>query len=207
MQPIASISTAAPTYRSDDVSFACERCKTESVLAPSKRGLGRVGELHARLLSLGRAARPHGDDRSTLAEVRAELIARAEEHEHEVFTARFRFCHECRRFVCPRCWNRSWRTCKSCVARAIAAMSPARKRFRFGLSMTVAVASLLLLAVGVGSVVAFSAARSTPPNAVNPAGSTPPPATAPAGTPTAARTAVLISPAYLFVSNVEVDAG
>lgn len=197
MQPIGAIPTASATPRPDDIRFACERCKTESVLAPSKRGLGPGGSLHARLLRIGRIFGPQSGHRSTLAEVRAELMVRAEERAYQAFTTRFRFCHECRRFVCPRCWSRSWRTCKSCVARAMAAMSPGRRRFRFGLSMTVVMASALLLAVGVGSVLAVSAVRSTAPNAAIPARSTaaatlaPVPPAAPATQPTAGPTLVV----------------
>ncbi|HEX7491424.1 MAG TPA: hypothetical protein VF337_06950 [Candidatus Limnocylindrales bacterium] len=141
------------------VRYACERCKTESVLAPGRVGLGVGGWLKARLIVVGRSNRRRDGTRRTFAEVRAELIARTDEDAYQALTGRFRFCHDCRRFVCPRCWNRSWSSCKSCVEQAMKRMSPARRRFRLGLSLTVIAASRVVLVVSVGSVVVLVAVR------------------------------------------------
>jgi hypothetical protein len=151
MSSVVSTSASAARAGQDAVRYACERCKTESVLAPTPSSLGRGGRLHAHFLIIVRTIGPHEGPRQTLAQVAAGLLARAEDDAYRTFTSRFRFCHECRRFVCPSCWSRSWRCCKSCVARAMKAMSPRRRHFRFGLSLTVIAASLLLLAVGFGS--------------------------------------------------------
>jgi len=148
---------AAARVEQEAVRYSCERCKTESVLAPSRLRLGLGGFLRAIGLTVRRSIRPPDSGRTSFAEVRAELVARLDEDAYQAFTSRFRFCHECRRFVCPKCWNRSWSSCKSCVARAMKHMSPTRRRFRLGLSLAVIAGSVVLMAVGFGSAVAMGA--------------------------------------------------
>lgn len=157
---MSSISSqAAAPAEQTSVRYACERCKTESVLAPGRVGLGPLGGLKVRLLAIGRSIRRRDGARRSVDEIRAEVIAKIDEDAYQAFTGRFRFCHDCRRFVCPRCWNRSWSTCKSCVESAMKRMSPTRRRFRLGLSLAVIGASLVVLAASVGSVVVLTAVR------------------------------------------------
>ena len=141
------------------VRYACERCKSESVLAPGRVGLGPVGWLKVRLLVIGRSIRRSEDARRSFDEIRAQVLAKIDEDAYQAFSSRFRFCHDCRRFVCPRCWNRSWSSCKSCVAAAMKRMSPTRRRFRLGLSLTVIAASVAVLVASVGSLVALAVVR------------------------------------------------
>jgi hypothetical protein len=145
------------------VRYACERCKVERVLKPPSRTLGPVIRVRLGAAAARRSLSRRRAFGRSLAELRSELTSRAEEEAYLRFTGSFRFCHECRRFVCPRCWSRSWSTCRSCVARAMQNMSPRRRTFDFGLSLTVMAASLLLLALGVGSVLAAGAATGTNP--------------------------------------------
>jgi hypothetical protein len=157
------------------------------MLAPGRMGLGPVGWLRVRLLVIGRSIRPREGVRRTFGEIRAEVMAKMDEGAYRTFTGRIRFCHDCRRFVCPGfvcpgfvcrrfvcpgfvcpgfvcpgfvcpgCWSRSWSSCKSCVARAMKLMSPTRPRFRLGLSLTVIAASVAVLVVSVGSVLVAAA--------------------------------------------------
>lgn len=155
-----SVATASPNTMAmpGTVRYACERCKTERVLPPAPRTLGRGGRLRARFLSVLTATSSHKGARRTYAEIRAELLARAADDAARSFSESFRFCHECRRFVCASCWSGRQRICKTCRARATRALNPRRRRLRFGLSVAVIAASLLLLAVGMGTALAVAVA-------------------------------------------------
>jgi len=140
------------------ITYACERCKVERSLAPARQSPGRVRRLRIRLAALWQGGL-EGETRSvTVARLKQEYLANAEEAAYGKFTGSFRFCHECRRFVCPKCWNLTWHTCKSCVERAMKKMSPRRRRYHYGLSFAVIGASLMLLVLGIGSVLANGAA-------------------------------------------------
>jgi hypothetical protein len=154
----ATAHVAAARVEQEAVRYSCERCKVESVLPPTGLALEPGGFLHAVLVTIGRSIRPPETGRPTFAEVRAQMMSKLDEDAYQAFTSRFRFCHECRRFVCPKCWNRSWSSCKSCVARAMKHMSPTRRRLRLGLSLAFIAGSILLIAVGFGSVVVIGAA-------------------------------------------------
>lgn len=115
--------------------------------------------MRVRLLAIGRSIWPIEGTRRTVAEIRAEVIAKIDEAAYQSFIGHFRLCQDCRRFVCPGCWNRSWSSCKSYVSRAMARMSPTLRRLRLGLRLAVIAGSVLLMAVGFASVVAMGAMR------------------------------------------------
>jgi hypothetical protein len=157
--PLACCRFGGATIAQTAVRYGCERCKAESVLAPGRVGLGLAGRSKVRLLAIGRPIRPSEGVRRTLDEIRAKVMAKMDEDAYQAFTGRFRFCCDCRRFACPGCWNRSWASCKSCVAGEMKWMSPTRRRFRMGLSFTVIAASVLMLLSSAGIVVVMEPAR------------------------------------------------
>jgi len=154
MQSLATSPSETARAVPGTVRYACERCKTDKVLAPAPRTLGPAGWLHARILSAGTSLSSHKGARRSFRDIRAEMLARAADDAARSFSDSFRFCHECRRFVCPGCWSPARQICKTCLARAKKRLSPRRMRLRFGLSVAVIAASLLLLAVGVGAALA-----------------------------------------------------
>jgi hypothetical protein len=134
---------AAPSAH-EVIRYDCERCKREFVLGDRHR-LSPMDWLGA-----------HMSGGSDFEAERRRRLAQADERASEAFVASFRFCHECRRFVCPKCWSRSWKTCRACVGRAYAKLPVARRRFRLGTSMIVIASAMLLLVLGVGEVLAIS---------------------------------------------------
>jgi hypothetical protein len=139
------------------ISYACERCKTESSMEPRRAQLSRRDSLRAcwRAADLKMAG---GSYRKALAQIRVEMLDEAEETAYREFNARFRFCHDCRRFVCPSCWSSGWGTCRTCVARAMKRMSPRRRHFRTALSLMVIAGSIMLMLLGVGTALATTLA-------------------------------------------------
>lgn len=143
----------------DVIRYDCERCKREFVLGPERRTLTPFGWLAAHATAIGRGRQKRGGFGATYRLVRLEALVRANERATEAFVASFRFCHECRRFVCPRCWSRSRRACRACVSRAMAKLPVAWRRFRFGARVLVIASSMLLL-LGVGEVLAVTSGSS-----------------------------------------------
>jgi hypothetical protein len=150
----SAVSTRPSEYRieKDPIRYACERCKTERVLA-TPRSLRPRAWVRACLLTIARSLRLDDGTPSSFAEIRAEMLVRAEDDAFRSFASHFRFCHECRRFVCPGCWSRSREKCKSCLAREERQAGPVRGRLWSSLGTTV-VGVVFLLVLSFGSVFA-----------------------------------------------------
>ena len=109
---------------SELIQYSCERCKTRFVLPPSSRRLGIAGTLHAFSMGVGRSLKKHQGLGDGIGDARRELLAKMDDDAYQAFVLSFRFCHECRQFVCNDCWSKSRGTCLTCAARASG--SPAR---------------------------------------------------------------------------------
>ena len=152
------------------IQYACERCKTRFVLPPSRRRLGFGGRIKATTMALSRTLRFHEGLGSTYDGARRQMLAKMDDDAYQSFVQSFKFCHECRQFVCSECWSNSRRTCLGCFAKAagtsvrpkppfapegpaiprpVAAGAPAgrRRRLRTDASLLVMGAAILLLVV------------------------------------------------------------
>jgi hypothetical protein len=163
----------------DPIRYACERCKSERVLV-TPRSLGPRAWVSAHLQVVARSLRLGDGAPATFAQIRAEKLLRAEDDAFRSFTSHFRFCHECRRFVCPGCWSRSREKCKSCLVREAKQAGQEHGRLRSNLGVTAAGVAFLL-ALSFGSVLA---AYNLPPVG---------PARPIQGTPTASELGALVS--------------
>ena len=110
-----STAQAAP----DLIQYACERCKTRFVLPASSRRLGIRGSIQAFGIGLGRTLRYHEGLGSGYEAAQRSLIAKVDDKAYQSFVKSFRFCHECRQFVCNSCWSDARRSCLTCVAKAM----------------------------------------------------------------------------------------
>jgi hypothetical protein len=111
------------------IQYACERCKTRFVLPPSSRHLGFGGRIKASGMALGRTLRYHEGLGSTYDGARRQLLAKMDDDAYQSFVQSFKFCHECRQFVCAECWSNSRKTCLGCFAKAAGtASSPANRQ-------------------------------------------------------------------------------
>ena len=108
------------------IQYACERCKTRFVLPPSTRKLGIRGSLRALSTGLSRTFRYHEGLGSSYDTARHALLAKMDDEAYQSFVQSFRFCHECRQFVCNECWSTSRRSCLTCVAKSMTAASKPR---------------------------------------------------------------------------------
>ena len=152
------------------IQYACERCKTRFVLPPSRRRLGFGGRLRASGMALSHTLRFHEGLGTTYDGARRQLLAKMDDDAYQSFVQSFKFCHECRQFVCSECWSTSRKTCLGCFAKAagttvrqrppfapegpsiprpVAAVLPAgrRRRLRTDASLLVMGAAVLLLVV------------------------------------------------------------
>jgi hypothetical protein len=151
------------------IQYACERCKTRFVLPPSRRRLGFGGRMKATGMALSRTLRFHEGLGSTYDGARRQLLAKMDDDAYQSFVQSFKFCHECRQFVCSECWSNSRKTCLGCFAKAagttvrqrppfapegppiprpVAAAAPAsRRRLRTDASLLVMGLAVLLLVV------------------------------------------------------------
>jgi hypothetical protein len=100
------------------IQFACERCKTKFVLPPSSRRLSPVGRIRATGTALGRAVRLREGFGSAYDAARRQILAKMDDDAYQSFVQSFKFCHECRQFVCSECWSNSRKTCLGCFAKA-----------------------------------------------------------------------------------------
>ncbi len=101
------------------IQYACERCKTRFVLPPSSRKLSIAGKLRAFSIGVGRTFRHHEGLGASYESSRRQLLAKMDDEAYQAFVQSFRFCHECRQFVCNECWSTSRRSCLTCVAKAM----------------------------------------------------------------------------------------
>src|ERR1035437_9087277 len=105
------------------IQYACERCKTRLVLPPSSRKLGIAGKFRAFSMGVGRAFKFHEGLGAGYDTSRRQLLAKKDDDAYQSFVQSFRFCHECRQFVCNECWSTSRRSCLTCVAKSMTAAS------------------------------------------------------------------------------------
>jgi hypothetical protein len=152
------------------IQYACERCKTRFVLPPSSRHLGFGGRFKAAGMAVSRTVRFHEGLGSTYDGARRQLLAKMDDDAYQSFVQSFKFCHECRQFVCSECWSASRKTCLGCFAKAagttvrqrppfapvgpsiprpVAAAAPTgrRRRFATDASLLVMAAAVILLVV------------------------------------------------------------
>ena len=108
------------------IQYSCELCKTRFVLPPSSRRLGIAGTLRAFFVGIGRSLKTHQSMGDGFGAARRDLLSKMDDDAYQAFVLSFRFCHECRQFVCNDCWSKSRGTCLTCAAKATA--SPARIR-------------------------------------------------------------------------------
>ncbi len=109
-----SLNTEAPAL----IQYACERCKTRFVLPPSSRKLSPPGRIKATMTAIGRMLRYHEGYSVTYDGVRRQMLAKMDDDAYQSFVQSFKFCHECRQFVCSECWSNSRKTCLGCFAKA-----------------------------------------------------------------------------------------
>ena len=182
------------------IQYACERCKTRFVLPPSSRGLSIAGKLRAFSMSVGRSVKLHEGLGAGYDTARRQLLAKMDDEAYQSFVQSFRFCHECRQFVCNECWSTSRRSCLTCVAKSmtgtarprppfaptgpeiprpvVAAVAPRKGRLRRDFALVAAAIAILLVSIE-GGVLLVGAASGNP--TVTPADE----GIAVAGTPTA----------------------
>jgi hypothetical protein len=101
------------------IQYACERCKTRFVLPPSSRKLSIAGKVRAFNMGIGRAFRFHEGLGAGYDTSRRQLLDKMDDEAYQSFVQSFRFCHECRQFVCNECWSTSRRSCLTCVAKSM----------------------------------------------------------------------------------------
>src|SRR6202142_2193523 len=158
------------------IQYACERCKTRFVLPPSSRRLSIGGKMRAFSSGLGRTFRFHEGLGAGYDSARRQLLAKMDDEAYQSFVQSFRFCHECRQFVCNECWSTSRRSCLTCVAKSmtgavrprppfapagpeiprpvVAAGPGGSRRLRRDLPLVALALGLVMLALEVGALVA-----------------------------------------------------
>ena len=162
------------------IQYACERCKTRFVLPPSRRKLSVGGKFRAFSTGLGRTFRFHESLGSGYDTARRQLLAKMDDEAYQSFVQSFRFCHECRQFVCNECWSTARRSCLTCVAKsmtgtvrprppfaptgpeiprpALATPPPRRSRLRRDATLVAVAIAILLLALEGGVLLAAATA-------------------------------------------------
>ncbi len=111
------------------IQYACERCKTKFVLPPSSRRLGFSGRLKATGSALGQSLKHRQGFGSSYDSARRQILAKMDDDAYQAFVQSFKFCHECRQFVCSECWSNSRKTCLGCFARAAGTTIKAKPPF------------------------------------------------------------------------------
>jgi hypothetical protein len=111
------------------IQYACERCKTRFVLPPSRRKLSIGGKLRSLSIGLKRTFRYHEGLGSSYDAARRQMLAKMDDEAYQAFVQSFRFCHECRQFVCNECWSTSRRSCLTCVAKSMTGTARPRPPF------------------------------------------------------------------------------
>jgi hypothetical protein len=111
------------------IQYACERCKTRFVLPPSSRKLSLAGRFRAFSSGVRRSFRFHEGLGSAYDTSRRQLLAKMDDEAYQSFVQSFRFCHECRQFVCNECWSTSRRSCLTCVAKSMTGTARPRPPF------------------------------------------------------------------------------
>jgi hypothetical protein len=127
--PAGGFSVSAAQEAPALIQYACERCKTRFVLPPSQRRLGWRGRFKAGAMALGRTIRTREGLPSAYDGARRQLLAKLDDDAYQEFVQSFKFCHECRQFVCSECWSKTRRTCLGCFAKAAGAAVKPRPPF------------------------------------------------------------------------------
>jgi hypothetical protein len=189
------------------IQYACERCKTRFVLPASSRKLGLGGKFRAFSAGLGRTVRHHEGLGGAYDAAKRQLLAKMDDEAYQAFVQSFRFCHECRQFVCNECWSTSRRSCLTCVAKSMAGevrprppfapagpaiprpLAPARpartRKLRRDATVAALVIAVALLCVEGGMLLIYAATPGpTPPTIFQ----TPSPSVSPSATATATPT-------------------
>jgi hypothetical protein len=120
------------TFESDGpalIQYVCERCQTRFVLPPSRRRLGLGGKVSASFMAVGRLFRHRQGFGSGYDESRRVLLQKIDDDAYRAFVQSFRFCHECRKFVCNDCWSAARRACLTCVAKSMTGTVGSRPPF------------------------------------------------------------------------------
>ena len=166
------------------IQYACERCKTRFVLPPSSRKLSIPGKFRALSIGLGRFFRYHEGVAAGYDTARRQLLAKMDDEAYQSFVQSFRFCHECRQFVCNECWSTSRRSCLTCVAKSmtgtvrprppfaptgpeiprpvVAAVVPRKGRLRRDVGLVALAIAIVLLSVEGGYVLIAATSGSGP---------------------------------------------
>jgi hypothetical protein len=111
------------------IQYACERCKTRFVLPPSSRKLSIAGKVRAISMGIGRGLTKHEGLGVAYDTARRQLLSKMDDEAYQSFVQSFRFCHECRQFVCNECWSTSRRSCLTCVAKSMTGTARPRPPF------------------------------------------------------------------------------
>jgi len=122
-------SDAAELEKPARVQYTCERCRTRFVLVPPPRRLGIGGRLRALAFVLGRSILFYQSPGASYDEARRELLSGVDAEAYESFAQSFKYCLECRRFVCAECWSATGRCCLSCLRIAMTGATLARTPF------------------------------------------------------------------------------
>ncbi len=120
-----SFSQEAPSL----IQYSCERCKTRFVLPASSRKLGVGGRIRAFSTAIGRAFRMHESIGESYEAASRQRLAKMDDEAYQAFVQSFRFCHECRQFVCNDCWSASRRSCLTCADKAMTGLPTVRPPF------------------------------------------------------------------------------
>ena len=111
------------------IQYACERCKTRFVLPTTERKLGLGGRLRALFAGIGRGIFKRQGFSAAYDASKQRALAKLDDQAYQEFVQSFRFCHECRQFVCNECWSTSRKACLTCVAKSMAGEVPPRAPF------------------------------------------------------------------------------
>src|SRR5512141_819844 len=93
------------------IQYACERCKTRFVLPTTERKIGVGGRFRALFTAVGRVAKKHEGFGTAYDAAKQKQLAKLDDQAYQEFVQSFRFCHECRQFVCNECWSTSRKAC------------------------------------------------------------------------------------------------
>jgi hypothetical protein len=107
-----SVGASATAESPDLIEYACERCEKLFQPPAVRLRLGIGGWRRALALALGGR---FGDREGRRATTHRQLLAKINDDAFGAFVGSFKLCHECRQFVCARCWSKSRRTCRTCA--------------------------------------------------------------------------------------------
>jgi hypothetical protein len=80
-------------------------------------------------MGIGRSLTNHEGLGVAYDTARRHLLSKMDDEAYQSFVQSFRFCHECRQFVCNECWSTSRRSCLTCVAKSMTGTARPRPPF------------------------------------------------------------------------------